>query len=61
MKYKLTVYLHDYVKVGDNYERIETKSYYTLDADGVQNLIGYMVEGSNGETKFSIRKIEEEA
>ena len=60
MKYRLTVFTSDYVKAGDNYQRTESKTYYTLDADGVQNLIGLMVEGSEKDVKFEIRKLEEE-
>lgn len=60
MKYNLTLFVKEYVELKDGYDYVETKKKLTLDWDGVQNVIGYMVEGSKSALKFTIEKSEEE-
>jgi hypothetical protein len=48
------------VKVGDDYELIDiSRTFKFKDWDDVQNFIGYLVEGAEGDVKFEIRQIEE--
>lgn len=56
-KYQLTIFASNYVQKGDSYEHIESPIRFVLDWDGVQNLLGYMAEGLNGNRlKFEIKE-----
>ena len=58
MKYKLTLYVKEYAKVGDGYDYVEVTVPFVLDWDGVQNLLGYMLEGADGNSlKFEIKQM----
>lgn len=62
MKYKVTLYMSQYMKVGDDYKTVNSTRTFTYnDYDDAQNLIGYLVHGANGPVKFEIEEIEEEA
>ena len=62
MKYKVTLYMSQYMKVGDDYKTVNSTRTFTFnDWDDVQNLIGYLVHGANGSVKFEAEEVEEEA
>lgn len=61
-EYVVTQYVNDYVKVGDDYQRIEAKADYTFtDWDDVQNFIGYATHSAKKRIKFEIGVITDEA
>ena len=60
MKYKVTLFMSKYVKVGDDYQMVDISREFTFSNwDDVQNFVGYLVEGANGAVKFEIQAIEE--
>ena len=60
MKYKVKLFMSQYVKVGDEYQIVDTtRTFKFKEWDDVQNFIGYMVEGADGAVKFEIEEIEE--
>lgn len=60
MKYKVKLFMSQYVKVGDEYQTVDaTRTFKFKDWDDVQNFIGYMVEGADGAVKFEIEALEE--
>jgi len=60
MKYKVRLFMSNYVKVGDEYQDVDTsRTFKFKEWDDVQNFIGYMVEGASGAVKFEIEQIEE--
>ena len=60
MKYKIKLFMNQYVKVGDEYQVVDTsRTFKFKEWDDVQNFIGYMVEGADGAVKFEIEQIEE--
>lgn len=60
MKYKVKLFMSQYVKVGDEYQVVDTsRTFKFKEWDDVQNFIGYMVEGADGAVKFEIEQIEE--
>lgn len=60
MKYKVKLFMSQYVKVGDEYQVVETsRTFKFKEWDDVQNYIGYTVEGADGAVKFEIEEIEE--
>lgn len=60
MKYKIKLFMSQYVKVGDEYQVVDTsRTFKFKEWDDVQNFIGYMVEGADGAVKFEIEEIEE--
>lgn len=60
MKYKVKLFMSQYVKVGDEYQTVDaTRTFKFKDWDDVQNFIGYMVEGADGAVKFELEQIEE--
>lgn len=61
MEYRVTVFASKYMKVGEEYQNVEMPLHFHMkDYDAVQNLIGYMVEGSE-RIRIEIKKVEEEA
>lgn len=62
MKYKVTVTIGDYVKVGDKYEHIKAEQRLVFDDyDDFQNWQGYTINAlSDGVLTFSIRTEEED-
>ena len=62
MKYKVTLFMSKYVKVGDDYQMVDISREFTFSNwDDVQNLIGYLVEGASGAVTFEIEASKEEA
>ena len=60
MKYKVKLFMSQYVKVGDEYQVVDTsRTFKFKEWDDVQNFIGYMVEGADGAVTFEIEEIEE--
>ena len=60
MKYKIKLFMSQYVKVGDEYQVVDTsRTFKFKEWDDVQNFIAYMVEGADGAVKFEIEQIEE--
>ena len=60
MKYKVKLFMSQYVKVSDEYQVVDTsRTFKFKEWDDVQNFIGYMVEGADGAVKFEIEQIEE--
>lgn len=60
MKYKIKLFMSQYVKVGDDYQIVDTsRTFKFKDWDDVQNFIGYICEGADGAVKFEIETIEE--
>lgn len=60
MKYKVKLFMSQYVKVGDEYQVVDTsRTFKFKEWNDVQNFIGYMVEGADGAVKFEIEQIEE--
>ncbi len=62
MKYKLTLYVSKFMRLGeDNYQTVEVPKELTFSNwDDVQNFIGYMVEGSMSPVKTEIEEIKED-
>lgn len=62
MRYKLTLYMSKFMKVGDDYQTVEVPKELTFDdKEDAHNVIDYMVDGSDSPVKFEIKKINEEA
>lgn len=62
MKYKIKLFMSQYVKVGDEYQVVDTtRTFKFKEWDDVQNFIGYMVEGADGAVKLEIEASKEEA
>lgn len=61
MEFKITEYIKDYVKVGEEYQLIEAeKRYVTKNWDDLQNLIMTLIDFSSKTVKFSVTKKEVE-
>lgn len=62
MKYALKLFISKYMEVGGEYKSVEASKTFTFKMwDDVQNVIGYLAEGSDGSVKFEIDTINEEA
>ena len=61
-KWTLTLIYSKYVKVGEEYQTVETEEQLEFhDFDAVANMIGYRTEGAPGVTrKFALKYEEEE-
>lgn len=60
MKYQVTLLVSKFMKVGEDYMTVDVPKVLEFkDWDDVQNVVGYMVGGSEGSVKFEIKKIEE--
>ena len=58
-RFKVTQYIRDYVKVGDEYRHVEAESKYRVDNyDDLQSLILTLVDFADGTVKFEVRKEE---
>ena len=57
MKYILTIIFRNYQKVGGDYDYVEIERKFEYSSwDDVQNVLGYLTEGSRGNTlKFAIK------
>jgi hypothetical protein len=61
MKFKVTEFIKDYVKINDEgeYDWIEVKKKYSANAwDDLTNLIMSMIDFTDGPIKFEVRKEE---
>ena len=60
-KYKLTLFVSKFMKVGEDYQVVDVPAeFYLKDWDDVQNIIGYLVEGSEDKpVRFEIKKLKE--
>ena len=62
MKYKVTLMISRYLKVGEEWQDVDVKRTFTFNNwDDVQNFIGYLVEGANGSVRFEVEFVREEA
>jgi len=64
MKFKVTELIRDYVKINDEgeYDWIEIKKKYSANTwDDLQNLIMTLIDYSDDEITFKVKKIREEA
>lgn len=58
-KFRVTQYVKDYVKVGDEYRHVEAESKYMCeDCDDLQNLLLTLIYSGERDLKFSVRKEE---
>lgn len=61
MKYKIKLFMSQYVKVGEEYQMVDVSREFTFNSwDDVQNFVGYLVEGANGAVRFEVQAIGEE-
>lgn len=59
--FKVTQYIRDYVKVGDEYRHVEAESKYRVkNYDDLQNLLLTLVDFADGRVKFEVAKEEVE-
>lgn len=59
MAYKLTLYAHDYVRVGETYETVKTRTVFNCDCEvQLLDLIMDMVKTSEGELDITIGREE---
>lgn len=55
--FKVTQYIRDYVKVGDEYRHVEVEnSYEANNGDDLQTLLMTLIEFSSGDVKFKVVK-----
>lgn len=60
MKYKVTLFVSKFMKVGEEYMTVDVPTEFVMDWDAIMNLIECLVDGSDKPMKFEIKKIEEE-
>lgn len=61
MKYKIKLFMSQYVKVGEEYQMVDVSREFTFNSwDDVQNFVGYLVGGANGAVKFEVQTTGEE-
>ena len=61
-KYKVTLFISKFMKVGEDYQNVEASREFVLGWDGLVALLGCMAEGSNGKpVKIEFVEIKEEA
>lgn len=59
IRFKVTQYVKDYVKVGDEYRHVEAESKYEVYSyDDLQNLLLTLIDFGSGTLKFEVRKEE---
>ena len=59
MKFRVTQYIRDYVKVGEEYRHIEVENDYEIDNyDDLQNLLLTLIAYSAKDIKFKVVKEE---
>ena len=59
MKFRVTQYIPDYVKVGDEYRHVEVENDYEVDNyDDLQNLLLTLIAYSAKDIKFKVAKEE---
>ena len=58
-RFKVTQYISDYVKVGDEYRHVEAESKYEVhNYDDLQNLLLTLIDFGTDRVKFEVRKEE---
>ena len=57
MRFKVTQYITDYVKVGDEYRYVEVKNKFAVDTwDDLQSLILTLIDFTDSKIKFEVEK-----
>ena len=57
MKFRITQFITDYVKVGDEYRHVEVENVFEVsNYDDLQNLLLTLIDFSDKDTKFKISK-----
>lgn len=57
MRFKITQYITDYVKVGDEYKTVEVRNKFVVDTwDDLQNLFLTLIDFTDGKIKFEVEK-----
>ena len=57
IKFNVTQFIRDYVKVGDEWRHVEVENKYTVDNyDGLRDLLLTLIDFSDGKLKFEITK-----
>lgn len=57
MRFKITQYITDYVKVGDEYRTVEVRNKFVVDTwDDLQNLFLTLIDFTDGKIKFEVEK-----
>lgn len=60
MKFYVTQFISDYVKVGEEWKSVEVKNTFTVsNYDDLQNLLLTLIDFGGGKLRFGIEKIEE--
>lgn len=59
LKFNVTQFIRDYVKVGDEWRHVEVENKYTVDNyDDLQNLLLTLIDFGDGKLKFEVVKEE---
>jgi len=59
MVFKVKQFISDYVKVGDEYRRVEVENKYSVNNyDDLQNLLLTLIDFGDGKLKFEVTKEE---
>ena len=57
MRFKITQYITDYVKVGEEYRTVEVRNKFAVDTwDDLQNLFLTLIDFTDGKIKFEVEK-----
>lgn len=57
MRFKVTQYITDYIKVGDEYRTVEVRNKFVVDTwDDLQNLFLTLIDFTDGKIKFEVEK-----
>lgn len=60
MRFKVTQFISDYVKVGEKWEPVEVRNKYSVgNYDDLQNLLLTLIDFGDKKLKFEVEKIEE--
>ena len=57
MRFKVTQYITDYIKVGDEYRNVEVRNKFVVDTwDDLQNLFLTLIDFADSKVKFEVEK-----
>ena len=57
MRFKVTQYITDYIKVGDEYRTVEVRNKFVVDTwDDLQNLFLTLIDFADSKVKFEVEK-----
>ena len=57
MRFKVTQYITDYIKVGDEYRTVEVRNKFFADTwDDLQNLLMTLIDFADGKIKFEVER-----